>query len=641
MKTIGQYYDGESENNTSTFKCSKELAEKGYLYSNNGLLCPITDSDYIEIGRLDKKYNYTFVKRESNDFKYVSPSYTCKESITEEKDSRTKKLNEYWSKIDNSTDINPILSAIAVDLMNEDNFSQINKTFNVYEQEKKKVTTTTDDSLDKAIDKRRNPKLNPFAQKEAEEVEAEIKSIGLVKYLDNQLDKLYIGKNTDMYRKILGAFKIMRGEGSYIFETIAKAGEGKSLQDSIVFGQIIPKEYIYKVNSITTSSFTRYSDKSEYYFDRMILLFGDFGSQKSFNNMEELLNILKVLITEKQYTRDLSDKTDDGNYNNKQLNLKCESIGGVYSSVINEFTKGDSQLESRTISSTPYGAKDSEVMDFMILLEYEDSPQSKAKKEAEKELKKFQKYLLNCVTMDISIINPYGEVFKQYALKSDVPKRELKQSMELFDAYCKLTYFDCDKVNGHLVASEKQLNEYMEDISLENALIPYESDFLKMIMADGKANELVIINEDDEDIYRHLETYYQDILDIMFKDDYFNPTSFADLDYNQQNKAVKQLLKLYRLSGTSNEHEDHVFFRISDIRRVYSRYKAYKNIDNVQTLMHRLASKGYVDSLEYKDGKQNIYYLTEQCNDITVPFELTDEYKESAKEFLKKVGVVK
>ena len=105
--------------------------------------------------------------------------------------------------------------------------------------------------------------------------------------------------------------------------------------------------------------------------------------------MEELLNILKVLITEKEYIRDLSDKADDGNYSNKQLKLKCESIGGVYSSVINEFTQGDSQLESRTISSTPYGAKQEDVMDFMIMLEYPNSAESIEKKEAEKELKKF------------------------------------------------------------------------------------------------------------------------------------------------------------------------------------------------------------------------------------------------------------
>lgn len=641
MNTTEHYYDGESEDTTSIFKCSTELAEKGYLYSNNGLLCPISDSYYLNIGRTDKKYSYSFVKNKGNDFKYISSAYTCKESITEEKDSRTRKLNEYWSKIDNTTDINPILSTIAVDLMNEDNFPQVNQTFDVYENERKNLTTDTADSIDKAIEKRRNPKLNAMAKKRANEVEKQIKEVGLVKYLDNQLDKLHIGKHTNMYRKLLGAFNIMQGKGSYIFETIAKAGEGKSLEDEIVFNHMIPKQYIYRVNSITTSSFTRYGDKSMYYFDRLILLFGDFGSQKSFSSMEELLNILKVLITEKEYIRDLSDKADDGNYSNKQLKLKCQSIGGVYSSVINEFTQGDSQLESRTISSTPYGAKEEDVMDFMIMLEYEESVQSKEKKKAEQELKKFQSYLLNRVSDDIIVINPYGEVFKRHSLNSEVPKRELKQSMELFNAYCKLTYFDCKTVNGHLIASEKQINDFMQNICLENALIPYESDFLKMLMAQGRKNELTIIGNITEDNLNPLDTYYNDVLESIGKGNISDISSFSDLTYTEIDQAVNRLLKLYKLGGTSSDWKENVFFRISDIRRHYSKYKAYKNIDNVQGLIHRLVKKGYVDSIEYKDGKQSIYYLTEQCKDITTPFELTEEDKESAEEFLKKVGVVK
>ncbi len=82
------------------------------------------------------------------------------------------------------------------------------------------------------------------------------------------------------------------------------------------------------------------------------------------------------------------------------------------------------------------------------------------------------------------------------------------------------------------------------------------------------------------------------------------------------------------------------FFRISDIRRQYSRYKACKNIDDIQTLIHRLVKKGYIDSIEYQDKKQSIYYLTSQCNDIAISFELTEEDKESAEEFLKKAGVI-
>ena len=621
--------------NNSIYKCSSQLEEKGYMYATDGLFCPLEDNKYLKISRTDKKYSYSLVEYVDYTFNYISSSYTCKEAITEHKASRTKAINKYWTKSCNDTDIKPILSTIAIDLLNEADFTQVNATFDVYEKEKEKATTEADDSIDDEIKQRRNPKLNPMSKKEAEQVEAELKSNGLVKYLEKQLDKLHKGNHTNMYRKLLGAFKIMRAEGSYIFETIAKAGEGKSLEDEIVFLLMIPKRYIYKVNSITKSSFTRYADKSEYYFDRKILLFGDFGSKKSFGDMEELLNILKVLITEKEYVRDLSDKADDGNYSNKQLTLKCDSIGGVYSSVINDFTDGDSQLESRTISSTPDGAKEEDIMEFMILLNCDISKENQEKKEAIKELKKFQKYLLSLVNKEMTVINPYGEIFKRYALHSEVPKRELMQALELFDAYCKLTYFDCKEINGYMVASEEQLNDFMKDICLENALIPYESDFLKMIMAEDKETALKIIDTEEED--NVLEDCYKTVLGKFGEE---NAEEFSDLTYANQEKAVKTLLKFYKLGGTASSHEKNVFFRISDIRRQYSKYKAYKNIDDVQKLIHRLVKKGYIDTIEYQDGKQSIYYLTAQCNDIAKPFKLTKEDKKSAKEFLKKVGVV-
>lgn len=208
--------------------------------------------------------------------------------------------------------------------------------------------------------------------------------------------------------------------------------------------------------------------------------------------------------------------------------------------------------------------KKKDIMDFMILLEYKDSTESKEKQETEKELKKFQKYLLSLVNKEMNIVNPYGNIFKRHALHGDVPKQELKQILELFDAYCKLTYFNCDEVNGHMVASEEQLNEFMKDICLENALIPYESDFLKMIMAKDKDTELTIIdtaneNEtDDKNNSNTLNEYYKNILEPM-KD--ISASSFSDLNKCWEEQAVKRLLKLYKLGGTSPEHVQYVFFQ--------------------------------------------------------------------------------
>ena len=99
-------------------------------------------------------------------------------------------------------------------------------------------------------------------------------------------------------------------------------------------------------------------------------------------------------------------------------------------------------------------------------------------------------------------------------------------------------------------------------------------------------------------------------------------------------------MKLYKLSETPSDHKENVLLRIGDLRRYYSKYKSYKNIDNVQKLIHRLVKKGYLDSIGYQDGKQSIYYLIGQCKNIAIPFELTEEDKESDKEFLYNIGVV-
>ena len=218
----------EKAQDKSIYKCSSKLEEEGYI-STDGLLCPLGDGTYVKITRINGKYSYSLVEYENSTLRYISPAYSCKEAITEEKNSRTKKLVGYWSKNGNTTDIEPILSTIAIDLMNEDNFAQVNKTFNIYEQQQKKQPKNTDDQLVKAIERRRNPKLNPIRLKESEEVESELKEKGLIKYLEEPLDALHVGKNTNMYRVLFGAYKIMIGEGSYIFEIIADSGEGKSL----------------------------------------------------------------------------------------------------------------------------------------------------------------------------------------------------------------------------------------------------------------------------------------------------------------------------------------------------------------------------------------------------------------------------
>ena len=236
---------------------------------------------------------------------------------------------------------------------------------------------------------------------------------------------------------------------------------------------------------------------------------------------------------------------------------------------------------------------------------------------------------------------------------SEVPFRDLIQLLELFDAFCILTYFDADEINEKLVASQKQLETFMSEVCLENTLHPFESDFLKMLIGvknDGRKtkNALTIIKiPDDEDEIKlnPLTRYYNTVLesigelkDLDKYDDNKIPT-IETLEIYQRKKAIAKLLEFYKLSATSTSHKENVFFRVNDVKRAYGNRKAYKNIDDVGSLLNKLYKKGYVEKLDFKqEGKQNIYYLTSKCKNLTSKIEITPDDLIDKANFLKETG---
>ena len=131
-------------NNNELYKCSPELEDKGYIYTTDGLYCPLVNNKYLEISRTNKKYSYSLVEYDDSTFNHISPNYSCKEPITEDKKSRTEAINKYWAEIDNG-DINPILTTISTTLNNEINFTQITEDFDRYEEQKEKNTNKSVD----------------------------------------------------------------------------------------------------------------------------------------------------------------------------------------------------------------------------------------------------------------------------------------------------------------------------------------------------------------------------------------------------------------------------------------------------------------------------------------------------------------
>ena len=515
-------------------------------------------------------------------------------------------------------------------------------------------------SIEEEIQQREKPILTQKEKEIVRNVEKQIKEIGLLPYLNNILDAIQLGSHKNIFRKILAGYNIISGKGSYLSETTAKAEQGKTFEDEIVFLRIIPQNYIFEVNEITLASFVRYALINPKYFSRMIIYFGDLGAKKSFLKVEDIFNVVKPLITENKYKYIKSDK--ENNTGIIEQIFKVDSIGSAYQTTKNSFTEDDDQLISRTIFSTPANVEPKEIAEKIFYEFDERTKQSRDKADAEQKLNNFGLFLVSMVNTDIKVINPYFDVFWEYASKSDNPIREMKQQMELFNAYCILTNDKCKKEPYNtLFASEEQLKEFMDYINLENALIPYEYDFLNMLLAKGKAKELEIlyndydINDEKGDLKEDIEiteittltecenTVIEQMNEKIrnklenYDENYDRINSKSDLN-NQQTKEMPQKL-LSNFGFRSTTASKRIFFRKKDIDNYYGKRRPYKNIDDVNQLLQTLYHKGYLGKYEEKQGKENLYYLTPECNNLTSDFKLKKSYDRYVTDYFMNTGI--
>lgn len=538
------------------------------------------------------------------------------------------------------------------------------------------------DKIENKIQSLTKPQLTEDEEIISDMVEKGIKSNG-IQYINTILDKIHLGEHKNIIRKMLMALCVMRGEASFLSETVAQAEAGKSFEDEIVFKHMLPSEYLFEVNDMTYSAFSRYSMYGDDFFNRKIIYFGDFGSKKAYMKIEDVFDVVKMLITENRYSRSVSEATEDG-YEPDELTLTVESIGAVYSTTLNSFTGGDSQLESRTLKSTPRETNIKEVLELRFRLFNPLSQQSKDRTEAIKELREVGIFFKNLINKEVNIINPYEEVFIDYAKGSESPIREMGQQLELFNSYCLITLNKCIMYKGEYIASIEQLMEYMNEINLENALIPYEYDFLKMIMAENKAYELrfgIDKNYSKElkeikEKNREIDEYKDKIQDIqentaftpeetrqMIKKvrqemqnakiismievennaieslNYQNVDDISDLSSKEIQDMVHRIYLMYGIRGRSERFRERLFFKIKDIGALYKNNKAYKNIDDISKLFYQLQKKGYIAKYEHKQGRENLYYLTDKCSQIEKEIEPEKDFNTYLKDYIEKTNI--
>lgn len=372
----------------------------------------------------------------------------------------------------------------------------------------------------------------------------------------------------------------------------------------------------------------------------MLLYFGDLGKKEAFKKMAEVFNAGKILISENVFKRDLTESQGKG-YKRIEQVLKVKTIGMTYQTTRTDFAEDEGdQLDTRTLNFTPFEADNDRVLDMIFNTSCTITKESKAQKEANNKALEYHSYLKYIIGKDIEIINPFITVFKRLVGVIEQPRREFSKLLALFNGYCTVTYFNCDKrYSNYYVASTQQIKEFISLIHLDNTLAPHELNFTKMLMGikqntkkenNKTKNALTLINietdeNDESENLNPLNPYFNEVLGAMG----YNLDSYTEtietLEHNQREKAVKILLQKFGLKSQSLEFKENVFFRITDIKRTHFNRKPYKNVDNPSSLLNKLYNKGYVDKLEFKDNTgQNIYYLTFKCKELTKEFKLED-----------------
>ena len=653
----------EDSSSPSIYKPDADLIEKGYDWDSSGLYVPYTfkyenNPDkrdiYLKIERIPDlktkfiKYSWTYLE----DGKFQVLNYFRRDilPVEEEIESGGKaSINRKLSHTGRIARLNAekgsyksFMEDILFDIVNSsclNVFKDLDFDFPINEDDDEDWGES-EDEIDEELLSRIDPDLDEEDLADALEVKEWIDEFGLIPYWDSLVNPFHVGNHKTIYRKHLGGIDVIRGRGSHFISTTSRFQGGKSLEDEIAFLMMIPERYIYKKNQMTLSSFTR---KGERFFERKIVYFGDLGNKKAYEKIEDVFDAIKILITEKEFSRDLTEGSSS-NFEDTTLLLKADSIGAVFQTVRYDFLGDEKeQISSRSIESTSIEANEDEVLDLLFALKQIDSFENRRQKFALEEVQKYHKYLLWLVKEDIQVIIPYRRFFKRFVKSSEAIFRDFNQILELFESFCVLTHGQCLKTNdGRLIASPEQLETFISELSLENALPPVEFNFLKMLISKDNRTELTIIESaDEESDFSPITPYENEVMEHLgfHKNlDKYEYETFGDLEYSKKQSAISKLLEFYRLGGTGLNHKENVFFRIIDIQRRHSSKKAFRDVDDVGALLNKLYSNLYLEKLEYKDNDskgRNIYYLTSKCKEIIETVKIEKADINEANEYLK------
>lgn len=172
------------------------------------------------------------------------------------------------------------------------------------------------------------------------------------------------------------AVSTVRGEANIVIIE-GNSGEGKSVLMEYVL-DFIPEKYIIRLNKATLPALlTRTYEEGSNYLDKKIIYLGDLGSRKTWEESDELRTVLRILLTDKHWAREITDyKETEGKVSEKVV-LNEELIGSPAMWFTTVISERDDQDNDRSIIGTVDLSKSDKVIDRIQHLRNKQSQTSR------------------------------------------------------------------------------------------------------------------------------------------------------------------------------------------------------------------------------------------------------------------------
>ncbi len=480
------------------------------------------------------------------------------------------------------------------------------------------------------------PKYNEENAEKFEEILKKDYGGNIIDYIQDKSQYLILNENKNIAFIFLACMVIILGLEGLMIEIHGMADTGKSYIIKRVLKCFIPEEFVYDVNDITEASFLDKGIDNPYYFDRLLISFGDLGDNKQYEKFKPIFNIVKILITENKYIR---EKKGGKNYEYTIKIILKGKVGALFGTVNTE--SNESQINSRTLNITPNRNHKNGKIEFKELLMTKGNYKYNQFYKTSKELKLFKQYLKSIICKinkkyeKTEVLNPFLSSISNIAKNSETDTRQQNYLNQMFKVYLVLNYDNCIEIDNEnlifLVPNLEQITKFIELVSNNAGLKPYEKNLIMKL----KKEIVPITVENAEKIFKGKCKQY---------DTEVNPYGYEHREkIDERNKrAIEDLMNENGLNITrkDNNLNNIHFFTSSNVKRIFKNHKSIKDIENMEKVFNNLEERGFLEKLPEKHGKQNVYYLNEnEIKQIVENYVISEKDLINAKKHLKQYEI--